>query len=65
MTMDARGSESGPNFERLAIRMLHRVCPGKGAHGEIGDGHCPECGISQDDYDRFVVGDEGKWVRPS
>lgn len=52
-------SRSEPNWERLAVRMIHKVCPIKETHAEI-DGHCPQCGLSPDDYARFIVGDEGE-----
>jgi hypothetical protein len=64
MTQVEPGSDA--HMERLAIRMLYKVCPAKDTHshttGEwnVGAGHCPKCGISQSDFDRFIVGDEGK-----
>lgn len=53
-------------MERLAIRMLYKVCPAKDTHshrtGEwnVEGNHCPQCGIDRSDFDRFIMGDEGK-----
>ena len=49
-------------WKRLAIRMIHKVCPDKLHHHELpADGtHCPQCGLDRDDYDRFIVGNEGE-----
>jgi ferredoxin-like protein FixX len=53
-------------WERLAIRMLYKVCPAKDKHshktGEwnVEGEHCSQCGIGRSDFDRFIVGDEGK-----
>ena len=48
-------------WERLAIRMLHKVCPVKERHAELTVGEvCGQCGLNADDHRRFIVGDEGK-----
>ena len=53
-------------WERLAVRMLYKVCPAKDQHshktGEwnVSAENCPKCGISRSDFDRFIMGDEGK-----
>lgn len=58
-----RGSEA--HWERLAVRMLCKVCPEKERHshktGEwnLDGDHCPKCGISRDDFDGFIMGDKG------
>jgi hypothetical protein len=52
----------GLRMERISVRMLHKVCPAKEAHDKITekDEFCRHCGISRTDYQRFVLGDEGK-----
>jgi ferredoxin-like protein FixX len=63
MPVIRRGSDA--HMERLAIRMLYKVCPAKDTHshrtGEwnVEGDHCPQCGIDRSDFDRFIVGDEG------
>jgi Pyruvate/2-oxoacid:ferredoxin oxidoreductase delta subunit len=54
--------------ERMAVRMLYKVCPAKSEHSAVpGDEgwnvettYCQGCGISEEDYRRFIIGDEGK-----
>ncbi|HTE58725.1 MAG TPA: hypothetical protein VK631_00140 [Solirubrobacteraceae bacterium] len=47
--------------KRLAIRTIHKACQDKLHHSELPDGtHCPQCSLDRDDYDRFIVGDEGE-----
>jgi hypothetical protein len=51
-------------WERLAIRMVHKVCPVKDRHaGLAADEVCDQCGIRADDHRRFIAGDEGKRER--
>lgn len=54
--------------ERMAVRMLYKVCPTRSKHSAVpGDEgwnvettYCQGCGISEEDYQRFIIGDEGK-----
>lgn len=62
--MSARPTEL--EWERMAVRMIYKVCPAKDAHSvktgrwEVQTTYCQGCGISESDYRRFIVGDEGK-----
>ena len=51
---------SDAHMERLAIRMMHKLCPWKSYHQDLEPSeHCKECGLTGDDWRRFVIGNVG------
>jgi hypothetical protein len=46
-----------PDWERLGVRMLHKVCPVKARHADLApaDGHCPQCGLDSADVDKHLA----------
>ena len=43
-----------PDWERLAIRMIHKVCDAKETHATL-EGICPRCGLSSRDVDKHLT----------
>jgi hypothetical protein len=45
--------------ERNVVWQLYELCPEN--HSAEGEKECPDCGISANDYRRFIIGDEGQF----